>query len=107
MKKTALLILFTTIFAHAVIFAKQTAKSFETPVNSAVGGSFKILNDTGAEVQIHTGAGIVELNKGSSTSVTCEAGREIRYADKGKKGSVIFTVDESMCGKTVKLSKYL
>lgn len=107
MKKTAAFIIFTIIFANLAVFAANPTLSFEPNVNSGARASFKILNDTDADVQIHTGAGFVELNKGASTSVTCEAGREIRRADKGKKGAVIFTVDDSMCGKTIKLSKYL
>lgn len=107
MKKTAIFIIYTIIFANTAVFATNPTVSFESNVNSGARASFKILNDTDADVQIHTGAGFVELNKGASTSVTCEAGREIRHANKGKKGDVIFTVDDSMCGKTVKLSKYL
>jgi hypothetical protein len=95
------------IFTTSTIFAKTTFQLSETAVKAEVGGSFKILNDADTDVQIHTGSGFVELTKGSSTSVTCEVGREIRQANKGKKGDVIFVVDDTMCGKTVKLSKYL
>lgn len=107
MKNLTVLIVFTIIFANTAIFANHSVSSFENTVNSTARASFKILNDTDGDIQIHTGAGFVELNKGASTSVTCEAGREIRHANKGKKGDVIFVVDDSMCGKMVKLSKYL
>ena len=107
MKNIALLLTLIITLAATPVFAKTTFNSNETPVTVENGGSFKILNDTDADVQIHTGSGFVELNKGSSTSITCEAGREIRQANKGKKGDVIFTVDDTMCGKTIKLSKYL
>lgn len=107
MKKTAILLILTLVFSTSSAFAKTTNISSEKNTNVSISGSFKILNDTDADVQIYTGSGFVELNKGASTSVTCEAGREIRKANKGKKGDVIFTVDDSMCGKTVKLSKYL
>lgn len=107
MKSIAIiLILFITLPATP-IFAKTVFNPNQMSVTVENGGSFKILNDTDNDVQIHTGSGFVELNKGSSTSITCEAGREIRSATKGKKGDVIFTVDDSMCGKTIKLSKYL
>jgi hypothetical protein len=107
MKKLSLLLILISLLATATVFAKTTNFSPNCDINTSIGGSFKILNDTDADVQIHTGSGFVELNKGSSTSITCEIGREIRQANKGKKGDVIFTVEESMCGKTVKLSKYL
>lgn len=107
MKKTAILLTLVLIFSTSAVFAKTTNVSVENNSNISISGSFKILNDTDADVQIYTGSGFVELNKGASTSVTCEAGREIRKANKGKKGDVIFTVEDSMCGKTVKLSKYL
>jgi hypothetical protein len=107
MKKITILLILTIIFTTTAIFANSNNVILENNVTSTIGGSFKILNDTDGDVQIHTGSGFVELNKGASTSITCEAGREIRSANKGKKGDVIFTVDDSMCGKTVKLSKYL
>ncbi len=95
----------------AFMIAAGTVAAFTAPHSAdseaAAAASFKVLNDTGADIQIHTGSGFVELNKGASTSITCEAGREIRHANKGKKGDVIFTVEDSMCGKTVKLSAYL
>lgn len=107
MKKTAILLTFILIFTISAVFANTMKNSFKNSANITIEGSFKILNDTDADVQIYTGSGFVEINKGSSTSVTCETGKEIRKANKGKKGDVIFTVDDSMCGKTVKLSKYL
>lgn len=107
MKKISLTLFLISLLSIAPVFAKPTNKLFFENVSSTISGSFKILNDTDADVQIYTGSGFVELNKGASTSVTCEAGREIRKANKGKKGDVIFTVEDSMCGKTVKLSKYL
>jgi len=106
-KKLIVLLVLTIIFANIAIFAKKSVISYENAVNSTARASFKILNDTDGDIEIHTGAGFVELNKGSSTGVTCEAGREIRHANKGKKGDVFFVIDDSMCGKTVKLSKYL
>lgn len=107
MKTIAMLLTIIITLAVTPVFAKTTFNPNQTSVTVENGGSFKILNDTDNDVQIHTGSGFVELNKGSSTSITCEAGREIRSANKGKKGEVIFTVDDTMCGKTIKLSKYL
>ncbi|KOY87004.1 hypothetical protein AD998_13405 [bacterium 336/3] len=71
-------------------------------------GALKIVNDTKQDIYVFTGQAHVMLyHGGGSTSVTCEAGRKIYRSDKGKKGSLIFTIDETMCGKTVKLSAYL
>ena len=71
-------------------------------------GSLKIVNDTKQDIYIFTGQAHVMLYRGGgSTSVTCQAGRKIYRSDRGKKGSLIFTIDEAMCGKTVKLSAYL
>ncbi len=71
-------------------------------------GSVKIVNDTKQDVHLYTGTGHVKLNHGGgSTSVSCEDGKEICFSNKGKKGGVIFTINSSMCGKTIKLSQYL
>lgn len=107
MKKFSILLIFVMIFAVSGVVAKTETEAVKPVNNRTARASFKILNDTKEDIQIHTGSGFVELNKGASTSLTCEAGKEIRHANKGKKGDVIFTVDDSMCGKTVKLSKYL
>lgn len=107
MKKISILLIFVVVFAVSAVLAKTNVSETENISNSSARASFKILNDTKEDIQIHTGSGFVELNKGASTSLTCEAGKEIRHANKGKKGDVIFKVDDSMCGKTVKLSNYL
>lgn len=71
-------------------------------------GFVKIVNDTPNKVEIHTGSGYTTLNaRGGSTSVGCDEGKKISFANKGKKGNVIFTINSDMCGKTVKLSAYL
>jgi hypothetical protein len=71
-------------------------------------GFVKIVNDTPNKVEIHTGSGYTTLYpRGGSTSVKCEEGRKISFADGGKKGKTIFTINSNMCGKTVKLSEYL
>ena len=69
--------------------------------------SFKLINDTKDKVSIHTGSGFVSLNKGASTSITCNTGKEVRWADSGKKGAIIFKISSEHCGKTLKLSKLL
>lgn len=107
MRKITLFAIFTVALATSIFFTTPKAEMATVNNLTTYSSSFKILNDTSDAVQVHTGSGIVNLNKGGSTSVSCDEGREIRTADKGKKGGLIFTVDSSMCGKTVKLSKYL
>lgn len=107
MKKLTLFLLIVTAFSAIGVPANVRLFCGEVSANSAVGGNVKIINDTDSDVQIHTGSGFVEINKTSSTSVSCEAGKEIRLANKGKKGDVLFVIEDSMCGKVVKLSKYL
>ncbi|MEO8933694.1 MAG: hypothetical protein ABI295_05255 [Xanthomarina sp.] len=69
--------------------------------------SFKLINDTKEKVDIHTGIGFVSLNKGSSTSVGCNFGKEVRWAKGGKKGDIIFKIESKHCGKTMKLSEMM
>ncbi|RXR20931.1 hypothetical protein EQG63_03060 [Flavobacterium amnicola] len=71
------------------------------------GGSVSLINDTNDKVSIHTGTGFVSLNKGAKTSIGCNVGEEVRWADNGKKAHVIFTITEKMCGKTFKLSELM
>ena len=69
--------------------------------------SIKLINDTKAPIRIHTGSGIVKMNKGGSTSFTCKPGKNIYTAKKGKKNVFIFEVKSNHCGKSVKLSSVL
>ena len=70
-----------------------------------VGESFSLINDSKDKISIHTGTGFVSLNKGSKTSIGCNVGKEVRWANEGKKGDVIFKITADMCGKTLKLSE--
>ncbi len=72
-----------------------------------VTASMKIKNDTGSKIRIHTGSGVVTLQKGSSTSISCKVGKKVHTAPKGVKDKFLFKITSKMCGKTVKLSKYL
>lgn len=78
-----------------------------TIVSEVSFASFSLVNDTKEKVRIYTGSGFVSLNKGSKTSITCNTGKEVRWGNDGKKGAVIFKIDSNMCGKTIKLSKFL
>lgn len=72
-----------------------------------IASSFSLINDTKNKVSIYTGTGFVTLNKGSKTSISCKAGKEVRWAKSGTKGAVIFKIKSSHCGKTLKLSKLI
>ncbi|MDP5096941.1 MAG: hypothetical protein NWP90_04550, partial [Flavobacterium sp.] len=69
--------------------------------------SFSLINDSKDKISIHTGTGFVSLNKGSKTSIGCNVGKEVRWANEGKKGEVIFKITADMCGKTLKLSEVM
>ena len=107
MKKTILVLgAFTLLLAGvSTSYAGEPVKTFET--EESTGSSFKLINDTGDKVSIHTGSGFVTLNKGGSTSISCNVGKEVRFADSGKKGDVIFEIESSHCGETLKLSDFL
>lgn len=106
MKKYVFVLAAVIAFGSVCGLSAGAKTAFAAPVATAA-GTLKIINDTDSDVQIHTGSGFVEINKTSSTSVSCEAGKVISLAEKGKKKSALFTIDEAMCGKVVKLSKYL
>lgn len=64
---------------------------------------FKIVNDTGDKIKIHTGYGETTLNpRGGSTSVRCTSKKKVKVD-----GKVIFEITSDLCGTTVKLSEYL
>lgn len=73
----------------------------------SVESSISFINDSKDKISIHTGTGFVSLNKGSKTSIGCNVGKEVRWANEGKKGDVIFKITSEMCGKTLKLSEFV
>jgi hypothetical protein len=85
-----------------------TTKDLSKPsIQLNVGESFSLINDTKDKISIHTGTGFVSLNKGSKTSIGCNIGKEVRWAESGKKGDIIFKITKDMCGETIKLSKLM
>jgi hypothetical protein len=108
-------ILFLSLLTMACMMSFYSSQSAKTTIHSIKieatlapnASSFKLVNDTGSKIRIHTGSGVVSLNNGGSTSINCDNGRKIHTAPNGSKDDLIFEVDESMCGKTIKLSKYL
>jgi len=63
--------------------------------------SFKIKNDTGSKVSLHTGSGVTTLNNGSTTSVTCNVGKKVYTASRGTKDTFLFKISSSHCGTVV------
>ena len=105
MKKTAFIsILFVLLSSFSSINEKAKISTFHY---SILGGSFTLINDTKDKVTIHTGSGIVSLNKGGKTSISCNVGKEVCWAENGKKLGVIFKIQDAHCGQTVKLSSVM
>lgn len=69
--------------------------------------NLKLINDTGSKISVHTGSGIANLNKGSSTSFSCKPGKKIYTAKSGTKENFLFKVSSSHCGTSVKLSSVM
>lgn len=105
--KTLLLACAVVLFSAFTSIENSNLTSDQTSIETSVYASFSLVNDTKEKVSIHTGSGFVSLNKGSKTSITCNKGKEVRWAESGKKRDVIFKITDDMCGKTIKLSDYL
>ena len=103
MKKIILLSSFVVLTSFGTITNTENTSSVKTEI--VVGESFSLINDSKDKISIHTGTGFVSLNKGSKTSIGCNVGKEVRWANEGKKGDVIFKITADMCGKTLKLSE--
>ncbi len=103
MKKAILLLSFVVLSS----FNSTSNVDFKlkSNVSIVVGESFSLINDSKDKISIHTGTGFVSLNKGSKTSIGCNVEKEVRWANEGKKGDVIFKITADMCGKTLKLSE--
>lgn len=99
--KTLVLALASITFS-LTSFTTIDCKEIKTEIS--IGSSFSLINDTKEKVSIYTGTGFVSLNKGSKTSIDCNVGKEVRWAESGKKGDVIFKITDDMCGETLKLS---
>ncbi|TDR24710.1 hypothetical protein [Flavobacterium cheniae] len=103
MKKIILLSSFVVLTSFGTITNTENTSIVKT--ETVVGESFSLINDSKDKISIHTGTGFVSLNKGSKTSIGCNVGKEVRWANEGKKGDVIFKITADMCGKTLKLSE--
>ena len=103
-----IIVLFITVLTLSSFSKAQKSIQADVQIEATpVFSSFSLVNDTKEKVSIYTGSGFVSLNKGSKTSISCKVGKEVYWAEKGKKKSVIFKIKSDMCGKTLKLSKLL
>ena len=76
--KTLLISIYFAVVGLNVISINKT----ETVLNEVkFEKSFSLINDTKEKVTIHTGTGIVSLNNGSKTSIGCNVGKEVRWAN--------------------------
>ena len=105
MKKAILLLSFVVLSSFNST-SNIEIKSKST-ISIVIGENFSLINDSKDKISIHTGTGFVSLNKGSKTSIGCNIGKEVRWANEGKKGDVIFKITADMCGKTLKLSELM
>ena len=105
MKKAIILLSFIVLNSFGTIPNPEINSNLKT--ETVLGESFSLINDSKDKISIHTGTGFVSLNKGSKTSIGCNVGKEVRWANEGKKGDVIFKISADMCGKTLKLSELI
>jgi hypothetical protein len=68
---------------------------------------FKVKNDTGGSVTLHTGKGTSPMNNGTQKEFCMEEGSTLHIADKGKKGKVVVEVSSGVSGKVIKLSSVM
>lgn len=94
-----------TVLNKKSIFKATLTAALMMVASTSFAASVKIINDTGNSIQLHTGSGVANLpNKGSSTSVSCKAGKKIYRAEGGSKRELLFTLSSDDCGDTIKLS---
>ena len=83
--------------------AADTVKTEDIEVVEKSGGKITLINDTSEKLSVHTGSGSTSLNpRGGKTSFSCNIGKKVKV-----NGDVIFTISDSHCGETIKLSEYL
>jgi hypothetical protein len=101
-----IIVILTSVFFFSS-FAEIEKVNQINQIEIKIESSFSLINDSKDKISIHTGTGFVSLNKGSKTSIGCNVGKEVRWANEGKKGEVIFKITADMCGKTLKLSEVM
>ena len=107
MKKIAQIsVLAFGLFAISAFNVQENNKEVNIVISKKTNGEvcFKVKNDTGSSVTLHTGSGTAPMNNGTQREFCMEEGKKLAVADKGRPGKVLLTVDAKMAGKTFKLS---
>lgn len=68
---------------------------------------FKVKNDTGESITLHTGSGTAPMNSGTQKEFCIQEGKKLTVAERGQPGKLLLKVDGSLAGKTFKLSELM
>ncbi|EAZ96624.1 hypothetical protein FBBAL38_04355 [Flavobacteria bacterium BAL38] len=79
-----IIVILTSVFFFSS-FAEIEKVNQINQIEIKIESSFSLINDSKDKISIHTGTGFVSLNKGSKTSIGCNVGKEVRWANEGKK----------------------
>ena len=85
--------------APALIPVPSATVSMEAPARSV---EFRLRNDTGSSVRIHTGRGTSSIGNNSSNRYSAEVGQEFRLDN--SRGALLFEVSSDLDGETIDLS---
>ncbi|MEM1115735.1 MAG: hypothetical protein AAF845_02945 [Bacteroidota bacterium] len=97
-------ILFAALVAVPAPAAVPTADAVVTEA-PAQRVEFRIKNDTGSSVRIHTGRGTSTIGNQSSNRYQAEVGQEFRLDSSS--GDLLFEVSDDMDGEMLELSDYM
>ena len=97
-------ILFSLVLATTTpdVSASVSPGVAATPVADV---EFRLKNDTGETVRVHTGRGTSSINNGSSNRFQADVGQTFRLGSSS--GPVLFEVTSAMDGETYELSDFL
>lgn len=107
MKKIAQIsVLAFGLFAISAFNVQENNKEVNVIISKKPNGEvcFKVKNDTGSSITLHTGSGTAPMNNGTQREFCMEEGKKLTIADKGRPGKVLLVVDSKIAGKTFKLS---
>ncbi|MGB3542082.1 hypothetical protein [Rubrivirga sp.] len=88
--------------APSLVPVPATTISIEAPTRSV---EFRLRNDTGSSVRIHTGRGTSSIGNQSSNRYSAEVGQEFRLDSSS--GALLFEVSSDLDGETLDLSDYM